>query len=145
MTKVWKSEFLPFAKADANLVADEIEAIGESATPSQILEKAKDESTELHKCFIWDDTEAAEKWRLHTARMICCNIVIQRVERDEDIPQIRYFHKPVNGQGYKPAPVIIKRPDEYQALLQRAMNELAAFKKKYAALSELEDILALIP
>ena len=51
-------------KADAQKCADEIMEICdelESATPQQILDKARDSNTELHKCFTWDDTEAAEK------------------------------------------------------------------------------------
>lgn len=63
--------------ADAQKVADEILAIGNSATTTQILDKARDEQTELHKCFDWDDAEAAEKWRLQQARHIVCNLVIK--------------------------------------------------------------------
>lgn len=131
-------------KADVNLVAAEIEAIGESASAEQILEKARDINTELHKCFCWDDTEAAEKWRIHTARMVSGNIIIDRVNVTPDEPQIRYFHK-TEGNGYKAMPVIIKRQNEYDAMLQRAYAELAAFKKKYSCLSELDELLALFP
>ena len=132
-------------KADANLVAAEIEEIGESATAEQILEKARDRKTELHKCFCWDDTEAAEKWRLHTARLVSGSIIIDRVNAEPDEPQIRYFHR-AEGSAYKPMPVIIKRLSEYEAMLQRAYAELAAFKKKYSGLSEdLDELLTLFP
>jgi len=47
--------------ADAQKVYEEITAIGAAATTKQILDKARDENTELHKCFDWNDTEAAEK------------------------------------------------------------------------------------
>ena len=47
--------------ADAQKVADEILGIGNSATTAQILDKARNEQTELHKCFDWDDAEAAKK------------------------------------------------------------------------------------
>lgn len=43
----WK--FPGLYSADANKVSDEIFSIGETATPEQILEKAKDPETELHK------------------------------------------------------------------------------------------------
>ena len=39
---------------------------------------------------------------------------------------------------------IIKKEDEYQALLARAMMELRAFKAKYSMLEELREILDLI-
>ena len=61
----WLDEFKSLYKgADAQLVADEIMSIGDAATPQQIVEKARDEATELHKCFTWDDRIAAEKYRL---------------------------------------------------------------------------------
>lgn len=131
-------------KADANIVAAEIEAIGEEAKAEDILEKARDENTELHKCFIWDDSVAAEHWRLQTARMIAGSIVIDRVAQEPDEPQIRYFHRG-ETTAYKPMPVIIKRQNEYDAMLQRAYMELAAFKRKYSSLTEFEELLALFP
>ena len=55
---VWK--FNNLYKADAEKVSKEIESIS-NATPSRILEYARNENSELHKCFEWDDTIAAEK------------------------------------------------------------------------------------
>ena len=40
--------------------------------------------------------------------------------------------------------VIIRQEDKYAALLKAAGNELKAFKKKYAALKELEELFKLI-
>lgn len=56
----WKTGTDGLYKADAQKVAEEILSIGESATPAQIVDRAKDESAELHKCFEWDDTAAAQ-------------------------------------------------------------------------------------
>ena len=134
---VWK--FLKF-KADADKVYDEIQSIGESATPQQILDFAKSESTELHKCFTWDDTEAAEKWRLQEARFIVCNLVFE--EKDETKPVIRAIQ--LGDSGYTPVKLIIQKKDEYQRLLDRAYGELRAFKQRYKMLTELEAILELI-
>lgn len=64
---VWK--FNNLYKADAEKVSKEIESIP-NATPSSILEFARNENSELHKCFEWDDTVAAEKYRLQQARNI---------------------------------------------------------------------------
>ena len=36
---------------DPQKVAEEIMGIGESATPRQIVDRARDEKSELHKCF----------------------------------------------------------------------------------------------
>lgn len=137
----WRSGFF---KADAQKVADEIGAIGEEVTPAQILDKARDKNTELHKCFEWNDSVAAEKYRLHQARMIVCNLVFKNLEHEDDTPKVRVFHRTDSNGGYKPLELIIKNPTEYEKLLARARVELRAFKAKYHALSELEEILDLI-
>ena len=51
---VWKVKGL--YKADAEKVYSEITALGDSFSPDQIVEAAKDEKSELHKCFDWNDT-----------------------------------------------------------------------------------------
>ena len=99
--------------ADAQKVADEILAIGNSATTAQILDKARDEQTELHKCFDWDDAEAAEKWRLQQARHIVCNLVIKE-KSDTPRPEVRVFFKTDADSGYRPTVLIIQDKDEYE-------------------------------
>lgn len=135
---------LDLYKADAQKVADEISAIGEDVTPRQIVDRARDSETELHKCFEWDDSKAADKYRLQQARSIVCNLVIKEsVDKPETIP-VRVFHKTEGTSGYKPLALVVKDPDEYSKLLAQALSELRAFKLKYHSLSELSEILALI-
>ncbi len=144
-TIMWRNDYGgKFIKADPAAVAVEIESIGPDATPAQILEKARDSKTELHKCFEWDDTVAAEKYRIIQARTIVRMLVVVEDKPDPDIPPVRYFFKTSNGEGYKPAPVVFHLQDEYKALLNRAYNELRAFSNKYSRLQELEEVLELI-
>lgn len=125
--------------ADAQKVADEILAIGNSATTAQILDKARDEQTELHKCFDWDDAEAAEKWRLQQARHIVCNLVIKETS-DTPRPEVRVFFKTDADNGYKPTVLIMQDKDEYRKLLDRALAELTSFRAKYKTLVELDGV-----
>lgn len=125
--------------ADAQKVADEILAIGSSATTAQILDKARDEKTELHKCFDWDDAEAAEKWRLQQARHIVCNLVIKE-KSDTPRPEVRVFFKTDADSGYKPTVMIMQDKDEYRKLLDRALAELNSFRAKYKTLAELDGV-----
>lgn len=134
----WSSSGTTF-KADAQKCYEEILEICEdidSAPVEKILEKARDETTELHKCFTWDDTEAAERWRKYEAGLVSRQLVLKRVEEDapKDQPEIRLFYSTDNRSGYKPTQIIVKKQDEYQALLNMAKKELQAFKKKYATL-----------
>lgn len=117
ITAKWKEGYGFFNKADANKVAQEIRSIGENATTQQIVDKARDESTELHKCFEWDDAVAGEKYRLVQARYVVCHLVIQEEKVPTDRPEVRFFYKPEKSDGYKPTQVIVRKEDEYQALL----------------------------
>lgn len=125
--------------ADAQKVANEIFSIGDSATPAQILEKARDSQSELHKCFDWDDAEAAEKWRLQQARHIVCNLVIKE-KSDTPRPEVRVFFKTDADSGYKPTVFIMQDKDEYRKLLDLALAELNSFKAKYKTLVELDGV-----
>lgn len=130
-------------KADPNVVAEEIYAIGENVTPTQVLEKARSEETELHKCFDWNDESAAEKWRIHTARSVLNHLVIKVPEQTEK-PAPRIFYKTSQEVGYQRTEYIIKDIDEYQQLLEQAMRELRIFKEKYKMLTELNELFELI-
>lgn len=133
--------------ADAQKCYEEIMEICddlESASPQDILEKARNKDSELHKCFTWDDGIAAEKWRINEARLVTRQLVIKEVEVPKDRPEVRLFYKTDSESGYKPTQMILQKEDEYKALLERAWNELRAFKAKYAMLEELREIFDLI-
>lgn len=141
MQIIWKTSL--FSKANAQIVADEISQIGEYATPEQILEKARDSKTELHKCFEWNDSIAAEKYRLHQARMVVCNLVYKEPKEQPQPPQrIRVMN--ITSNGYKQTKLILRNLDEYNELLSRAKAELQSFERKYNNISELEEVLTAI-
>lgn len=129
---------------DPNEVYKEIQNIGENVTAEQIVDMAKDENTESHKCFEWDDTIAGHKYRVIQAREVVRNLVIeeQPVTKQEPV-RVRVMFTSKNG-GYKPTKLIVEQKDEYEALLERAKAELRAFKQKYSMLKELEEIFKLI-
>ena len=130
--------------ADANKCANEIMSIGGEITRESVLEKARDENTELHKCFEWNDSIAAEKYRLVQAGEVIRFLVIEEDEKPHDRPEIRIFHITDKSEGYKPVQYIVKHESEYEKLLAKAWAELRAFKAKYACLEELREILDLI-
>lgn len=153
MTKVvgvWKAGFGLY-HVNAQLVAEEIMSIDSGIngiTKQQIVDKARDEDTELHKCFEWNDSVAAERYRLVQAGSVLHHIVIKRIEEqiEQNMPEIRFFHKTdlKPDSGYKPISYIVKNNDEYYKMLQMAYAELHAFKQKYKNLQELDYILKLI-
>ena len=144
ITAEWSKIGKAFYNADAQKVAEEIMSIGAEAKPQQIVDKARDKSTELHKCFTWNDVAAADKWRLHEARNVVCCLVIHREPEQQDKPEIRFFHTNDKG-GYKTIEYCFRRQGEYEKLLQAAYADLEAFKKKYNSLEELKYLIEQFP
>ena len=141
----WKKGIESLYKADANLVANEILEIGDNVSPKEVLEKAKQEDTELHKCFEWDDGIAAEKYRLSQAGGILRTLVIKREETENCTkPEIRRFYKTKGNEGYKPSEIVFRKQDEYEALVQRCRTELLYVKSKFSNVSEYQEVWNLI-
>lgn len=131
----WKQTPTSFHKADAQKIGEEI---GEWPTPESVLEKAKDENTELHKCFEWDDTVAAEKYRLIQASQIIRTLVIKGTETTEN--PVRAFQITSEPKVYAPTRVFLTDENEYATLLQRVTAELKQIRNRYNQISELESV-----
>lgn len=141
----WREGFAGlFHGADAQLVADEIFAIGDAPTAADIVDAARDEKSELHKCFEWDDSVAAENWRKKQARDIVHHLVFVEEQVPKDRPEIRIRYTETANSGYKETIKMVRNEDQYKTLLAQAYAELRAFKAKYNMLSELQEILDLI-
>lgn len=138
----WKIKGL--YKADAETVYKEITALGDSFSPADIVEAARNESSELHKCFEWDDSIAAEKYREHQARMVITQLVIRTETTDNTPVSVRVISSASERNSYVPTKMLIRSEPEYADLLERAKRELRAFQQKYVAVVELQDIFAMI-
>ena len=110
----------------------------EEKTPESVLEKARDENTELHKHFEWRDDVAAEKYRLQQARhLIVCMVEIQN-ESSDDVRRV--FEISSTPNVYQPRTYFTINKEEYAILLSRAKQELYALKKRYENIAELEEV-----
>lgn len=123
-------------KADANKVYSEMLEIKE-ITPQSVLERARDETSELHKCFEWNDNVAAEAYRKQQAGNIIRMLYV--VPREEEAPTVRVLSR-TSETVYQPTRLFVKNQNEYEDLLKRALSELESFRKKYETLSELESV-----
>lgn len=137
-----------FSKADAPTVAQELNTI-ETRTPDAIVRYAREhEGSELHKCFTWDDTEAAEKWRKQEARILVCNLVYHEEPKKpgEEPKTLRVFYQTSRDADstYEPLKLIVKDADRYRGMLDVALRELRSFQKKYSGLKELNPVFTAI-
>lgn len=123
-------------KADANKCYAEILEL-EKITPEKVLERAKDENSELHKCFEWNNDVAAEKYRTIQAGNVIRMLYIE--PKNEDAPPVRVLSRTFDTV-YQPTRTFLTNATEYEDLLKRALSELESFRKKYETLSELEQV-----
>lgn len=146
MSYTWKIDYFSNKGADANKVGAEIETLGDNFTTTEMIAKARNESSSMHTLFEWNDDIAAEKFRENQARNILCNLVFKVDEvKKEDAAPVRVFVS--NGEHkkeYVPIKTVVKVEDKYQELLNQAYADLRAFKLKYSSLRELDYILELI-
>jgi len=114
---------------------------GGMLTAEAIVEYAKDKSTALHSQFDWDDTEAARKWRLEQAARI---IRLQVTVIGQDQKPVRAFVSLTTdrrtGIGYREIHDVLKDPDLAAQMLEDALEDLNATRRKYGTLKQLAGV-----
>ena len=124
------------------------------AEVSRLVADAKRASHPLHSRFTWDDTVAAQRYRLVEARELVRTVVIQRGDGTDrvrawvhlnretvrDDPDLQ--HLADGGGTYAPAEWVAERPDLKAALLLQMNRDWTAFRRKYEAYQEFWELLA---
>lgn len=128
--------------ADPEQIFKEINMIGDQYTPEQVVEKAKDEATHLHSLFEWDDTVAAEKYRIIQAGKIIRALVYvpDVTEEEKPAPKIRAIVTNGVTNQYAEITAVAKNNDQYSRLLEEAKQDAANFMRKFKALKEFEEV-----
>lgn len=149
---MWEPEWKRFAKGtDPQKVADEIFAISDTPTASEIVEMASDPAKESHALFEWNDSIAANEWRKEQARLVMRNLKVEFVneldgmeEKKTSTPVRLFYGNPVEKEGFAAITTIMENKDMYAQLLERAKMEIKSYRKKYAMLKELEPLFNVI-
>lgn len=136
MVYQWKIPTL--YSVDAQTAGEELERIynerGE-LSPKNVVDASRSEQAPLHVCFEWDNEKAAEKWREEQASRIISTITIVGENANTAGREVRAF---IHAQGsYHPLAVVVSDVDKTAEMLQNALKELSAFRKKYETLSQL--------
>lgn len=136
----WRREVASMFKgANAQKCAEEIFEIGDQIDPKQIVDKARDENTELHRCFEWDDEKAAEKYRITQARTVLrCLVFVPNEEETDQKKQLSIAYRTIDSASYETTRFIFKNEDSHAKLVKTALLELQRFQEKYSFLSELK-------
>ena len=115
------------------------------ATPKDVLKAAKNKKSPLHRYFEWDDTTAAEQWRLEQAGNLVRSIEVVCGDSSQAIPTRAYVSIEKNGKrGYMEISDVMTDPELRDQLLAQALNDAESFQSKYKTLTELKPVFAAI-
>lgn len=113
-------------------------------TPQDVLDDARNPNSPLHQFFEWDDNAAAEQHRLEQARGLIRSVVAIYVREDKPAVRTRAFvHVPDPGAPhYRTADHAMSQERTRKMVLQRALRELQAWRKRYRDLQEFAAVFA---
>lgn len=148
---------------DAQAVGERLERIKDKAaslTPALVLKDARNIRSPLHTFFEWDDTVAAERYRLEQAGHLVRSVVVSfeatepqpvrqvLIESVEPAPapaprMVRAF-LPIKSEAGERSYVSTQQamgdPVMRRQVLERAHSEMTAVGRKYAELSEMAEV-----
>jgi hypothetical protein len=116
--------------------------------PRHVLDHARDPASILHGYFEWDDAAAGEAYRLAQVGALIRHVRYTVVRADPATRAItlsttRAFQSrpSMRGRGgYEDVVAILSDADKRAELLAHVVRELAAYRKRYAELSELDPV-----
>ena len=110
--------------------------------PVDVVKAARISTSVLHDQFEWDDSEAAQKFRLWQARQLIRVTVEYIGPKDEQVPT-RVFVSLTTDRaesGYRATAAVMSNVEYRAQLLTDALDEMKRFQKKYADLKELAEV-----
>jgi hypothetical protein len=140
-------------KGDPQVIGDRLENLtekfGGNLTAEQVLADAKKASSPLHQEFEWDDSAAAQSYRLTQARYLIRSIEVVHVpykEQPTKTVSVRAFQNVVvdDEKVYATTERVMADEDLRTQLLADAKRALQTWKNKYANLKELAAVYAAI-
>ena len=131
--------------ADAQKVGEELEEIERQGMleAKHILEYAeRHKNSELYKCFEWDDSEAARRWRMWQAGQIIYSISLEIKEEPRQTQRVYVSikDKETEERTFKNINEVLSNDEEYRQLVSKASNDLERCKEKYTNLLEKDDL-----
>jgi len=139
MTFSWKRHNY---KVPVELVAErvqELEARYGVCHPGLLVNDARSVESPLHTMFEWDDSVAAESYRIDQARGILQSIRVQLSPGETPVPA--FVHVKVNTEpGYAGIVRAMSDADMRSQVLSDALRQLEALKLRYDTLSELQGV-----
>ena len=161
----WKDGWTPSVKAEiVGEVFSEIEQRDGEVTSKSFLDASRDESSPTHSLFLWNDAEAAEKYRLSQSHRIISQlqieIIVEEIPTEEtelqiEVEEVKTVKAPaylnVNPVGrfgaskntagsYVSINTAMSDEDMRKIVIENVLAELSVYQRKYFMYKELSEI-----
>lgn len=107
-------------------------------TPRLVVDLASDPDHPLHDRFEWDDTIAADRYRLAQAGQLIRSVKVRYVDAPEP-KDVNAFHStpsPDGNSSYTPVEEVVRDEVGYQLVVRAMRREFEAFRRRYQHLEE---------
>lgn len=117
--------------------------------PADVVTRASNPKSVLHKHFEWDDSEAAYEHRMWQARNLINKVELTIIRKDPKTKReititTRQFQsrksKRYGGGGYESIEDIMRSPKKRAEMVAQVTYELDAYRERYKDLTELNNI-----
>jgi hypothetical protein len=127
-------------RANVQEIGEALDAIsaahGGELKPDYVVEAARDPSNPMHRHFEWDDSAAAQQWRLTQARQIIRVVRIERIEDgQEDLKRAFISAREEDGErSYHTYEAVVSSASLQRSLVEAAERELAQWIRRFNSL-----------
>ena len=125
-------------------IKEELEAImvGGVLSPANVIEAARDPNSAMHGQFEWDDSEAAQAYRLQQARALIRRVKVNVVRSDQEVVHIPSFTRQASSPGYVETQVIVGTGGQLAAAIMTLTH--CATMLRNLGMPEMDDLIASI-
>lgn len=139
----YRYKFDGLHKVSANVAGQILQELTESEgglTPQKLVDASRDENHPLHCEFEWDDSVAAEAYRITQAKQLIRDITIVHDEEQKKTDR-GFVITPGGNHVYVPLNDALNNEEWKTNLLNAAKRDMIAFVAKYRRLQELTAVI----
>lgn len=128
-------------QANPQVIGKALEEITEEAggqlTPKAVVDKARVKTHPLHPHFEWNDSLAAESYRLDQARNLIRIVRVEDASAEEGTSRAFISVNDGDNTAYRPLQMIKRSADLQLAVLKQAQRDLEAWERRYRDLTDI--------
>jgi len=124
-------------------IREELEGLIDNGllNPEAVVDRARNPNSSLHDQFTWDDTEAAQAFRLQEARALIKRVRVEVVRSDNSIVRVPSFTRSSEGHGYVDTQMIAVNKVDHLAVVLITLAQIRTMLANLAA-PELDGLVA---